>query len=102
MGSACNTIGMNLSLSSMNNIGINYSYFWKSNIYNKLPLKNSSVDLIVSSFFGEHIDISKKENCLKEIHRVLKPNGKVVFLFDVETKNPLINYCKKKNIKKYK
>jgi ubiquinone/menaquinone biosynthesis C-methylase UbiE len=100
-GSAYKTIGMDLSLSSMKDIGINYSYFLKSNIYNKLPLKSSSMDLVVSSFFWEHIELSEKENCLKEIHRVLKPNGKVVFLFDVETKNPLINYCKKKNAKKY-
>lgn len=31
-----------------------------------------------------------KPNILRECQRILKPGGKIVFLYDVETENPLI------------
>ena len=96
-----NTIGMDLSYKSMKENKVNYKFFLKSDIINNIALKSESMDLIVSSFFWEHIDLKEKNKCLKEINRVLKPNGRVIFLFDVETKNPLINFFKKRNIKKY-
>tara|TARA_B110000503_G_scaffold23182_1_gene36095 strand:- start:8708 stop:10618 length:1911 start_codon:yes stop_codon:yes gene_type:complete len=96
-----NTVGMDLSLKSMENNKVNYKFFLKANIYNKIPLKSESMDLIVSSFFWEHIGLDKKDKCIKEIYRVLKPGGKVIFLFDVETQNPLINWFKKNNLEKY-
>ncbi len=42
----------------------------------KLPFQNNSFNLIVSLDYLEHLD--KDEECLKEIHRVLKPEGKLL------------------------
>jgi hypothetical protein len=38
---------------------------------------------------------------LKEFNRVLKPGGKVIMVYDVETKNPLLSLLKRDDIKKY-
>jgi SAM-dependent methyltransferase len=42
----------------------------------RLPFLDNSFDIVISLDYLEHID--KDENCLKEIHRVLKPKGKVL------------------------
>jgi len=39
---------------------------------------------------------------LIEFKRVLKPNGKIVFLYDIETNNTIINLIKKDNPTRYK
>ena len=41
----------------------------------KLPFGNSSFDKVVAADFVEHITLKEKENFLKEIYRVLKPEG---------------------------
>lgn len=56
----------------------------------RLPLKDGSVDAVVSACFFEHIAPEDKPVLLREVHRVLKPGGKVIFQYDVETGNPLI------------
>jgi ubiquinone/menaquinone biosynthesis C-methylase UbiE len=43
----------------------------------QIPLENESIDFIVLSEVIEHIE--EEEKALKEIYRVLKPNGKIVF-----------------------
>ena len=44
----------------------------------KLPFESNSFDLVVSAWVLEHLQDSQK--AFQEIFRVLKPNGKVVFL----------------------
>jgi len=41
-----------------------------------IPLKNNSVDLISSRWVAEHLEIPEK--ALKELHRVLKPGGRLL------------------------
>jgi ubiquinone/menaquinone biosynthesis C-methylase UbiE len=89
-------IGLDLSFSSLKNLSGIYSFSIQADASKFIPLPDDSVDAVVSSFFWEHIADQNKRKMLKEIHRVLKPGGKIVFLFDVETKNPLINRIKKK------
>lgn len=43
-----------------------------------LPFKNACFDKIVSADFIEHITLKEKEELVKEIYRVLKPQGFVV------------------------
>lgn len=62
-----------------------------------IPLPDNSVDAVVSSYFWEHIPPSVKPNILKECQRILRPSGTIVFLYDVETENPLIRRYKKNN-----
>ena len=89
-------IGMDLSSKSLQNASLDYEISVRGNALESLPFPDNSLDGVISSFFWEHIDEEGKKFIFKEIHRVLKPKGKIVFLFDVETENPFIK--KYKNI----
>ena len=62
-----------------------------------IALPDGSVDAVISSFFWEHIPPEVKPEILRECWRILKPNGKLIFLYDVETDNPLIRKYKNRN-----
>lgn len=94
-------IGCDLSHSSLEHASLIYDTCIYADPLIGLPLDDNSIDGVVSSFFWEHLDSSQKDICLKELKRVLKPNGKMVFLYDVITSNPLINYFKKNNSQLY-
>jgi ubiquinone/menaquinone biosynthesis C-methylase UbiE len=44
-----------------------------------LPLVDASADLVVSNYCFHHLDDEGKEHALQEIHRVLRPGGRLVF-----------------------
>lgn len=93
-------IGIDLSLKSL--LGLkNYQYAFQTNA-TKIPLLDSSVDGIISSYFWEHIPPNLKDEMLLEFNRILKPGGKIIFLYDVETENGLLKRLKQKNIQLYK
>lgn len=46
-----------------------------------LPFSNHSLEVVTSTFMIHHMETHDKENMIKEIHRILKPNGHF-FLFD--------------------
>lgn len=56
-----------------------------------MPLGNSSVDGVVSSCLFEHLNRKRKSALLREAHRVLRPGGKLVFFYDIETDNPVVS-----------
>lgn len=43
-----------------------------------LPFADNSFDKVFSSLVFHQLDAETKLNCLKELHRVLKPNGKLI------------------------
>jgi len=51
--------------------------FKKANCIN-LPIKKSSIDVIVSNLVLHHLTDEEKLNALKEFYRVLKPKGKII------------------------
>jgi SAM-dependent methyltransferase len=53
---------------------------------------------VISSYFWEHIPPDLKNDFLSEIKRVLKPGGRIIFLYDLDSKNILISALKKQNI----
>ena len=53
----------------------------------KLPFENNSIDIITISFGFRNFN--NYEDALKEIHRVLKPNGKIAILEFCRPKNSL-------------
>ena len=56
-----------------------------------LPLVDESADLVVSNYCFHHLNDGEKERALAEIHRVLRPGGRLVFgdmMFRVGLQNP--------------
>jgi len=83
-------IGCDLSYSSLQHTRKIYEKCIHANPLESLPIPNSSVDGVISSFFWEHLDKDGKNKCLKELTRILKPGAKIIFLYDVKTENPFI------------
>src|SRR5215471_398825 len=90
-------IGCDLSLSSLRNIAGVYEACIQADASQFIPLPDDAVDAVVSSYFWEHIPPDLKPSILRESRRVLRPGGKLVFLYDVETDNPLIRHYKKES-----
>ena len=89
-------VGCDLSLSSLKKLEF-YEIRVQADAAVCIPLPDNSVDAVVSSYFWEHIPPSLKPHILKECRRILRPGGKIVFLYDVETENPLIRRYKRTN-----
>lgn len=89
-------VGCDLSLSSLKKLEF-YERRVQADATVCIPLPDGSVDAVVSSFFWEHIPPEVKPHILSEMNRILRPGGKLIFLYDVETKNPLIRHYKEKD-----
>ena len=98
-GQRYSMIGLDYSIQSLQAIE-NYQIKIQADAI-QLPFQDGVLDGIISSYFWEHILPTDKEKMLKEFRRVLKPGGKVVMLYDVETDNTLIGKLKHTDIKKY-
>lgn len=82
-------IGCDLSFASLRILDF-YERRVQADAAGCIPVPANSVDAVVSSYFWEHIPPQVKPSILRECRRILKPDGKLVFLYDVETENPLI------------
>ena len=60
----------------------------------QLPFANESFDLVVGMDLFGHIPPQQKDDCLKEIHRVLKPGGRTVLAIECDGNNPLARWAK--------
>lgn len=94
-GKCYKMIGLDVSLSSLQGLK-GYELAIQGDAQ-RIPLIDASVDAVISSYFWEHIDPKMKDQMLQEFRRVLKPGGKIVFLYDVETANSLICRLKKQD-----
>lgn len=94
-------VGCDLSFSSLRKLQF-YERRVQADAAVCIPLPDGSVDAIVCSYFWEHVPPSVKPDILRECQRILKLGGKLVFLYDVETENPLIRRYKKRNGALYK
>lgn len=88
-GQRYHMVGCDLSFSSLRKLEL-YERRVQSDAAVCIPLPDGSVDAVVCSYFWEHISPAVKPNILRECQRILKLDGKLVFLYDVETANPLI------------
>ncbi|WP_455387543.1 class I SAM-dependent methyltransferase [Petrachloros mirabilis] len=100
-GQRYHMVGCDLSLSSLKKFGW-YERRVQANAAMRIPLPNGTVDAIVCSYFWEHIPPTVKPHILEECQRTLRPGGKLVFLYDVETDNPLIRQYKQTNSPLYR
>lgn len=90
-------VGLDLSLSSLARVAQIYDRCVQADLTAGVPLPDDSVDAIVSSFVWEHIPPEQKGTALAECARVLKPGGKLVFLYDVESENPTYRSMKRRD-----
>jgi SAM-dependent methyltransferase len=95
-GQRYRAIGCDLSFSSLKKVEF-YECKVQADASVCIPLPDNSVDAVVSSYFWEHIPPEIKPHILFEVRRILRPAGKLIFLYDVETKNPLIRHYKSKD-----
>lgn len=101
-GSRYRMIGCDLSAASLRGLAEGYALRLQADAACNLPLLDNSLDAVVSSYFWEHIPPEVKPRILAEINRVLRPGGTVVFLYDVETRNPVINRYRKRDAARYR
>jgi SAM-dependent methyltransferase len=94
-------VGVDLSASALKYCAEAYALGVQANAAQDFPFEDSSVDGIVSSYFWEHIAPADKPALLAQCVRVLKPGGKLVFLYDVTTQNPLIAYHRNRDPNRY-
>ena len=95
-------LGLDLSFSSLAKVSSLYDRCIQADVTQRLPLPDECLDGIVSSYVWEHIPPDQKPGALAELLRVLKPGGRLVFLFDVEGKTPLYRMLKRRDRALYK
>lgn len=100
-GQRYHMVGCDLSLSSLKKLDT-YEQRIQTDAAICIPLPDNSVDAVVSSYFWEHIPPVIKPDILSECKRILRPGGKIIFLYDVETENPLIKRYKNQDKELYK
>jgi SAM-dependent methyltransferase len=95
-------IGCDVSRASLERTAATYATCLWADAQARIPLADGSVDAVVSSFFWEHVAPAHKPRVLSECHRVLRPGGKLVFLYDVATENPLIRRYRRSQPERYR
>ena len=60
-----------------------------------LPLADQSVDVVVSIWLFEHLPEIQFVAMLREIRRVLRPGGRLVFFADLDSSKPILRWAKR-------
>lgn len=100
-GQRYSMVGVDVSQKSLAHACSSYAIRLQADASRCIPLPDGSVDAVISSYFWEHMLPMVKPDILAECRRVLRPNGKLIFLYDVETNNPLIAHYKNKDLSEY-
>jgi SAM-dependent methyltransferase len=88
-------IGMDLSAASLAALEGVYAASLQADATQGIPLPDASLDAAISSFFWEHIRPGDKPRILAELVRVLRPGGKLVFMYDLDSDHPLYRRMKR-------
>jgi SAM-dependent methyltransferase len=95
-------VGCDVSRSSLQSLSSIYTTLLQVDATKCIPLADDSADGIVSSYFWEHVAPERKPVLASECARVLRPGGKLIFLYDVETDNPLIGHYARRSPELYR
>lgn len=90
-------VGLDLSLGSLSRVADTYALCLQADLTRGVPLPDASVDAVLSSFVWEHIPPERKPGALAELHRILRPGGHLVFLYDVDPRNPIYDRMRRRN-----
>jgi SAM-dependent methyltransferase len=86
-------VGVDLSLGSLQKARALYRDVCAARL-EQLPFADVSFDQVVGMDLFGHIPPSQKDDCLKEIHRVLRPDGSLVLAVECDGENNLALWAK--------
>jgi SAM-dependent methyltransferase len=95
-------VGVDVAQSSLVKVLELYDACLQADIAEPMPMPDGSADAIANSFLWEHLPPEVKPRVLEEWHRVLRPGGKVVLLYDVVTRNPLLRRLRRRDPELYR
>jgi SAM-dependent methyltransferase len=95
-------VGVDLSLASLARVAPLYAACLQADVTRSIPLPDGSLDAAISSFVWEHLRPEDKPRVLAELRRVLRPDGRLVFLYDVENRHPLYRRMQRRDPARYR
>jgi ubiquinone/menaquinone biosynthesis C-methylase UbiE len=90
-------IGLDLSAQSLAGIANLYATCLQADATRAIPLPDASIDGVLGSFAWEHFTPEQKPQVLAECARVLRPGGKLVFLYDLDCQSPLYRSLRRRD-----
>jgi SAM-dependent methyltransferase len=94
LGESRRMIGLDISFHALEKAASKYECGVCSDVRG-INFSPGSFDGIVSCYFWEHIKFEDKDLLLRSFYRWLRPGGKIVFLFDVASQNPLFKWARR-------
>ena len=87
--------GLDVSFSAAETAACRYACAIRGDV-RSIDFSPGSFDAIVSSFVWEHIKPEEKDALLEKFQIWLRPGGKMLLLFDVESQNPLFRWARRR------
>ena len=87
------SIGLDIAPTALQDCARHYQLAMRANLF-PIPLRDQSVDCVVTSHVLGHVAAGEKDRLLSEIARVLKPGGKTIHLVETDSTHPLVTFAK--------
>jgi len=87
------SIGLDIAPTALKDCARHYQLAVRSNLF-PIPLRDQSVDCVVSSHVLGHVAAGEKDRLLSEIARVLKPGAKSIHVVETDSTHPLVTFAK--------
>ena len=87
------SIGLDIAPTALKECAQHYDLATRSNLF-PIPLRDQSVDCVVTSHVLGHVAAEEKDRVLSEIARVLKPGGRSIHVVETDSTHPLVTFAK--------